>query len=1014
MAEEAAPSQNLSTRVRAFAQWYLLVSAALIVPRLALSLLVGSETFILGVGITLINHVLETVVLPAASVHRLARVLVFGYSRLVSCANWLGFTATAAHVLGAICVPVLCAFTLANLFKVAKVSSTWWEKHSPNFTSVAHAKSAFLNLNGSRRALMVGVCSAAASLLLPLMVAHTHGFVALLCGGVAIVAILFMPDLLGFALTRILTDAVLKGYPMSFGRIVPIFYLTRGGRLQLLVDVQNFSFGNPPGFPNPHFVSARHVQVAMSCNARRLATFVYHLARHGWSKVDTLSPELDSDIFTDTDELLEQQELKLEGELDEETEQNLQQLSEEPDAVAKVTKIQAMFRGLSGRKESKKLRAELEDGEEERAYAVHKGGDREKGPITPSEQAVRRNRRKLTIKVERIEVNHAAVNFETHKGELNVCTLSRMLGESEMRRRGCLPKSGPLPNQLMVRIARASGVRAADANGLSDPFVTARVRDMVSSTQVCSATRNPVWDRTITFPVDDVSAVLELRVLDKDVMTTDDVIGTWVMPLKRLCINHRDAHAKGWFPLQNKKGLDDGKSGHIFLEVHWRHMVAKDKSWKNAVPKRARQQTPLDQLTHNSRETSLRIGNSIIARRWLKLYPIQFDWELFILRHAHVYITDLFRGRKGSTGVTREDVLKDSDSEESDSQLTRKATRKERRLQAEVVRVGRLELNNHNQLRPPEGTNALTLWDVLLKFALGVAPKVISVQSVASVQLSLFHGFFGARSETRDDEGSKCGDKSEKGIMQFYMRRAGSIIGDIGDKLAVSKAALHRLNETFKRGSKSVSETTEKEEILASETMETYDDDEHRSYGLSGLLDLRKPRGTCAWRLRFAELKDGKMRYSGVSSKRSATLVHGTVPYQLWTRSVNLEECTRCEFDRNTGILTLTMGGKKPGPILLRATVSKRVTSQSEDNAPDLSEWHAAIHAFLAGEDGEDEKPVTMPQPSDSLSIAEELRRKMLEDYESSDGGTDADGKTETSFGGSAPGTPVPGSPRRP
>ena len=43
-----------------------------------------------------------------------------------------------------------------------------------------------------------------------------------------------------------------------------------------------------------------------------------------------------------------------------------------------------------------------------------------------------------------------------------------------------------------------------------------------------------------------------------------------------------------------------------------------------------------------------------------------------------------------------------------------------------------------------------------------------------------------------------------------------------------------------------------------------------------------------------------------------------------------------------------------------------------------------------------------------------ELRRKMLEDYESSDGETDADGKTETSFGGSAPGTPVPGSPRRP
>lgn len=702
---------------RAAVRAYLLLAACLLLLRVAQVALAGSEAVAVAVAGAVVRHAGDTLLVPFIFVHRAVRGGFELHAEATTATSKV--TGISHGVAQGLVTVFFCAFASAAVRsapaaqQVASRAKAWVESQSLGLTP-ADVVAFWGGASGSNRALLVGLSTALGTLLIPLLARNSHGLFALGASIGLATALAYLPNVLGTLLSSILTDFVLGGYPLTFGRIIPVLFMSKG-RLHALVDVTDFAFGNPPGFPNPYFVHAKHVQVSMSCSAVRLAEFAYHCAVHGWAQVHTMSPEGDAQPHEhNVPHAIGDEEDDGNGDgVDDDFKRTIDGMNN-PETIAKLTKLQARFRGISSRKLSSRLRSEYEDGEEEHAYAIHTGKSRPVGPVTPSETLMRQARRKLTVKIQRIEVNGAAVNFETHKGELNVCVLSRMLGEAEMRRLGRLPP-GPLPNQLMVRVARAAGLRPADTNGLSDPYVTLRVRELVARTQVCQETLSPVWDRTFILPVDDVSAVLELDVIDKDVITADDVLGTWVMPLKRLCLDHDNAHCKGWFPLLNNDRLNDGRNGQLFLEVHWRYAPADDPSWKSALPKSARLPTPLEQITFNSRETSRRIGNFLIARRWLKLFPIHIEWEMFVLRRAHVYITDLFRGRKGSTGALRVNWL---DSE----------PQKQEGRQSDTVKVKRLELNSRD-LRGSNNTGILSLWDALYSFSLGVLPKYVPKMS---------------------------------------------------------------------------------------------------------------------------------------------------------------------------------------------------------------------------------------------------------------------------------------------
>ena len=73
---------------------------------------------------------------------------------------------------------------------------------------------------------------------------------------------------------------------------------------------------------------------------------------------------------------------------------------------------------------------------------------------------------------------------------------------------------------VSVCVHRATNLRAADRNGLSDPYVRVRVGEMVERSEVVPKTLNPTFDWTFTFRYADVHAAarqaVEVQAFDFD------------------------------------------------------------------------------------------------------------------------------------------------------------------------------------------------------------------------------------------------------------------------------------------------------------------------------------------------------------------------------------------------------------------------------------------------------------------------------------------------------------------
>ncbi|KAJ3035771.1 hypothetical protein HK097_004106 [Rhizophlyctis rosea] len=112
-----------------------------------------------------------------------------------------------------------------------------------------------------------------------------------------------------------------------------------------------------------------------------------------------------------------------------------------------------------------------------------------------------------------------------------------------------------MPCILKVRIVAARNLPVMDrATELTDAFVEVKFADYdVFRTQIARRTLNPVWNEDFRFEVSDDSTLqnepLELRILDYDQISYNDIIGTVYIDLDPLLIWDPAAQISGWIPI---------------------------------------------------------------------------------------------------------------------------------------------------------------------------------------------------------------------------------------------------------------------------------------------------------------------------------------------------------------------------------------------------------------------------------------------------------------------------------
>lgn len=152
-------------------------------------------------------------------------------------------------------------------------------------------------------------------------------------------------------------------------------------------------------------------------------------------------------------------------------------------------------------------------------------------------------------------------------GEVFVC-MSRGSTRKPPSEMALRPDMRERLGRLTVRIYEARDLPAMDITGTSDPYVRARLEATEYCTDVVYKSLNPTWEAEFEFKVTEVSDDLLLTVYDKDVASTDDVIGEAVVPLHHLLCA---------VPLKSVPGRLLRKSGTYELVPTWVQILKRRK-----------------------------------------------------------------------------------------------------------------------------------------------------------------------------------------------------------------------------------------------------------------------------------------------------------------------------------------------------------------------------------------------------------------------------------------------------
>ncbi|EOD40362.1 hypothetical protein EMIHUDRAFT_439663 [Emiliania huxleyi CCMP1516] len=156
----------------------------------------------------------------------------------------------------------------------------------------------------------------------------------------------------------------------------------------------------------------------------------------------------------------------------------------------------------------------------------------------------------------------------------------------------------------------------------------------------------------------------------------------------------RDGVASGWFVLSDQSWRGLGKCGEIHLRLAWRHA-------HGAEPPPSHRQTALEQLSMNSTESALRLGNPAGVQAMLSSLPYLLHVRRITLREVEFFVKDLFMGHKGQAEAGK---------------------------QQDRINVALLEINRKFEPKDPADPG-LTIWDFLVRFfAKQAFPQVLDLR----------------------------------------------------------------------------------------------------------------------------------------------------------------------------------------------------------------------------------------------------------------------------------------------
>eukprot|EP01138_Halocafeteria_seosinensis_P011276 gb/GECG01011518.1/.p1 GENE.gb/GECG01011518.1/~~gb/GECG01011518.1/.p1 ORF type:complete len:1646 (+),score=234.79 gb/GECG01011518.1/:1-4938(+) len=129
-----------------------------------------------------------------------------------------------------------------------------------------------------------------------------------------------------------------------------------------------------------------------------------------------------------------------------------------------------------------------------------------------------------------------------------------------------------MPSFIKLHVIRARGLPTMDrSTGLTDAYVEVRFGQEERRTPVVRRTLQPHWDYKARFEVEDddelMNEPLVLQVMDKDVITADDIIGFVMLPLEPLLVRREGKDGQelsGWFPIYD---TIEGIRGEIEVTV---------------------------------------------------------------------------------------------------------------------------------------------------------------------------------------------------------------------------------------------------------------------------------------------------------------------------------------------------------------------------------------------------------------------------------------------------------------
>jgi Ca2+-dependent lipid-binding protein len=109
--------------------------------------------------------------------------------------------------------------------------------------------------------------------------------------------------------------------------------------------------------------------------------------------------------------------------------------------------------------------------------------------------------------------------------------------------------------RINIKLQSAKGLKAMDLTGKSDPYVIFDYLKNRKMSKVVSKSLDPVWDEEFEFDIWNIDEPIFLSVMDKDLLTKDDLMGKLVITMTML--------KNG----ENKLALNMPDKGVVYLKV---------------------------------------------------------------------------------------------------------------------------------------------------------------------------------------------------------------------------------------------------------------------------------------------------------------------------------------------------------------------------------------------------------------------------------------------------------------